>query len=404
MSEQPDNPGLLTRLVSRLSGEVSAETLDAYRRAGLGVYDLLAGAEAERSALAGTSAGDVSDATRCFLLCTWNAFALQTLGDAFVDADYEADPRTVGFVPPITKEQAMGFYGEVEAWMGRGEQARVDPDVSLPLALPAELPAFVEVEPCPSEHLQAMLAAARTLGEHAETAIFDAERLPGAGARELAELRALLASAANAAGYATRLYGDGDVSQELHERIEQSVKEALGAYYLAGQLAAMPELVGRRPVPVSVTGAGRRLAGPGEPGFDPWCLTDPHTRERWKRDPRARDAVELLWQMDPDALATLDLQAEVDEALRQRYVAYATDRRSRRLGNYFCCPWSAVYVTKRPLTIAGRRLRAGQQFTLDVSAEEMAEGEPFKRELLLGNFNPTDRIDYCDPRAGGHED
>lgn len=102
------------------------------------------------------------------------------------------------------------------------------------------------------------------------------------------------------------------MSQELHERIEQSVKEALGAYYLAGQLAAMPEFVGRRPVPVSVTGAGRRLAG--------------------------------------------------------------------------------------------RRLRAGQQLTLDVSAEEMAAGEPFKRELLLGNFNPTDRIDYCDPRAGGHED
>lgn len=288
--------------------------------------------------------------------------------------------------------------------LGRGEQARVDPDVSLPLALPGELPAFVEVEPCPSEHLQAMLAAARTLGEHAETAIFDAERLPGAGARELAELRALLASAANAAGYATRLYGDGDVSQELRERIEHSVKEALGAYYLAGQLAAMPELVGRRPVPVSVTGAGRRLAGPGEPGFDPWCLTVPHTRERWQRDPRARDAVELLWQMDPDASATLDLQAEVGEALRPRYIAYATDRRGRRLGNYFCCPWSAVYVTRRPLTIAGRRLRAGQQFTLDVSAEEMAEGEPFKRELLLGSFNPTDRIDYCDPRAGGHED
>lgn len=106
---------------------MSAETLDAYRRAGLGVY-LLAGAEAERSALAGTSAGDVRDATRCFLLCTWNAFALQTLGDAFVDADYEADPRTVGFVPP-------------------------------PLALPAELPACVEVEPCPSEHLQAMLGS-----------------------------------------------------------------------------------------------------------------------------------------------------------------------------------------------------------------------------------------------------
>jgi len=154
-----------------------------------------------------------------------------------------------------------------------------------------------------------MLAASKTLAEHAETAIFDAEKLPGASESQLAELRALLASADNAAAYAARLYGDGDVSQELHERIEQSVKEALGAYYLAGQLSAMPELVGRHPVPASVTGAGQRLAAPGEPGFDPWCLTDPRSRANWKRDDQARDAIDLLWQADPDPSATLDLQA-----------------------------------------------------------------------------------------------
>jgi len=404
MSEQPDHPGLLTRLVARLSGEVSADTLDAYRRAGLGVYDLVGSAEAERGELAAVPAAAVDDATRCFLLCTWNAFALQTLGDAFVDADYEANPRTVGFVPPVTKDQALQFYGEVEAWMGRGLAARANPNASLPVALPAELPAFVEVEPCPREHLQAMLAASTTLAEHAETAIFDAERLPGASASQLAELRGLLSCAGNAAAYATRLYGDGDVSQDLHERIEQSVKEALGAYYLAGQLSAMPELVGRHPVPASVTGAGPRLAAPGQPGFDPWCLTDPHSRTNWKRDGQARDAIDLLWRADPDPNATLDLQAQIDAALGQGYIEYAVDRNNRRMGNYFCCPWSAVYMTSRPLTIGGRRLRAGQQFTFDVSAEEMAEGEPFKRELLLGNFSPTDRIDYCDPRAGGHHD
>ena len=404
MSAPPDHPGLLTRLVARLSGEVSAETLDAYRRAGLGVYDLLSSAESLRADLAAGEPAAVDPATRCFLLCTWNAFALQALGDAFVDADYEANPRTVGFVPPVTKQQALNLYGEVEAWMGYGHGARVNAHAKLPVALPAELPAFVDVEPCPSEHLQAMLAAAKTLGEHAETAILDAERLPGAGEQQLAELRALLASAGNAAGYARRLYGDGDVSQELHERIEQSVKEALAGYYLAGQLAAMPDLVGRHAVPASVTGAGRRLPGPGERGFDPWCLTDPHTRENWKRDRQARDAIELLWEMDPDPRATLELQAEVDEALRQGYVELATDRRGRRLGNYFCCPWSAVYVTTRPLTIDGQRLRSGQQFTVDVSAEEMGEGGSFKRELLLGSFSPTDRIDYCDPREGGHHD
>lgn len=404
MNAPSQSPGLLTRLAARLSGEVSAETLDAYRRAGLGVYDLLESAEAERAELSAAGASEVPHATRCFLLCTWNAFALQTLGDAFVDADYAAGPRTVGFVPPVTKEQALSFYGEVESWMGHGHGARSNPHAELPMALPAELPAFVEVEPCPREHLQAMLSAARVLGRHAETASLDAERLPGADERQLAELRALLASAANAAAYAERLYGDGSVAQELHERIERSIQEALSGFYLAGQLAAMPDLVGRQPVALSMTGAGAALPGPGEAGFDPWCLTDPHSRDRWKADPRARDAVDLLWEMDPDPRATLDVQAQLVEALRRGYVEYATDSRGERVGNYYCCPWAPILATTRPVTIDGLRLRSGQQLTYDVSAEEMAEGEPFKRELLLGNFTPTDKLDYCNPREGGHAD
>lgn len=47
----------------------------------------------------------------------------------------------------------------MEAWIGRGRQAEADPAFVMPIALPAELPAFAEVEPCPTEHLQAMLAA-----------------------------------------------------------------------------------------------------------------------------------------------------------------------------------------------------------------------------------------------------
>jgi hypothetical protein len=87
--------------------------------------------------------------------------------------------------------------------------------------------------------------------------------------------------------------------------------------------------------------AMRGRAGPavpllGQPGFDPWCLTDPASRTRWQR---------------------------------------------------------------RPVTIAGRQLRPMQQFTFDVSAEEMAEGGQFVRRLLPGPFHPTSNIDYCDPTA-----
>lgn len=390
--------------MARLGGEVSAETLEAYRRAGAGVYDLLALAEARRSELAGADSEVVDDATRCLLLCTWNAFALQTVGDAFLDADYAANRRTVGFVPPITKEQAMRFYGEVEAWMRRSQAAHASGHDALDVAVPAELPAFAEVDPCPVEHLQAMLSATGALREHAETATLDAERLPGASPDQMAELRALLASAANAADYARGLYGGGRAGQEVHERVEASLQEALGLFYLAGQLAAMPDLVGRQPLPASVTGAGARLPGPGEPGFDPWVLTDPRSRDAWGRDPKARAAIDALWKFDPDARATLDLQAEVGEAMRRGYVVYATDRDGRRRGHYYCCPWPPIYATSRPVMIGGRRLRAGEEFTLEVSAEECTEGGPFKRELLVTSFGPTDRVDYCDPRDGGHDD
>ena len=45
--------------------------------------------------------------------CTWNAFVLQTLGNAFLDADYRDNPATVGFVPPITADQVLRFYSPV---------------------------------------------------------------------------------------------------------------------------------------------------------------------------------------------------------------------------------------------------------------------------------------------------
>jgi hypothetical protein len=42
-----------------------------------------------------------------------------------------------------------------------------------------------------------------------------------------------------------------------------------------------------------------------------------------------------------------------------------------------------------------------QEFTFDVSAEEMAEGGSFTRCLLTGPFHPATEIDYCDPAGGG---
>lgn len=404
MSEQPT---LMTRLRAKLAGEIADDTLGAYRAAGASAHDLLVEAEERRAGLTTDDYWAVPPGEQAFFLCTWNAFALQTLGEAFVTADFEHDAGTAGFLPPVTAEQALAFFAEVEQWLVRARQAEVSPAFQLDLYVPAELPEWTEVEPCPMAHLHAMLSGCRSLTDHAEIALADLkQRAPSAREKDVAAIESLLVAARVAAEYAEQLHSElhrgSAASESLHERIESSIKDALARAYLVGQLAAMPGL--EREVRASAGTTGHRLAGPGEPGFDPWCLTDPRSRDRWQSDPQARAAVTSLWSYDPDPTRTLAIQAEIDAAVAAGTVDYAADAQGQPLGNYYCCPWSAVYTARRPVTIDGKRLRAQQQFTFDVSAEEIVEGGPFKRELLLANFSPTDEIDYCDPNAGGHDE
>lgn len=402
-TQQPGaRPRMMTRLAAALRGEVSADTIESLRRAGRGVYDdfLLADGLRERLAMDGVDVRSMPAGARSQLLCTWNAYALQTLGEAFIDADYAADPQTVGFLPPVTAEQAARFLGEVEHWSAAAHRAAADPgfDVTTVQVLPALLPAWVEVEPCPLPHLQAMLASGQALRERAEHAMADFTRagVPTDRAQEAATLAGLAADADSALDYAAGLYSPG-MNPQLHERTENSLRRAIEGYYRLVQLLAVPDLL-RQPkvhaVTVSATGA-RPL--PGQPGFDPWVLTDPAARAMWQRDRNAVRAIETLWYHDPDPAATLAVQGQIDAAVASGHVQAGVTPDGRPIGNYFCCPWSAVYLVRRPVVIAGRSLRTGQQFTFDVSAEEVFEGGSFKRELLVGPFSLTSEIDYCIP-------
>ncbi len=125
-------------------------------------------------------------------------------------------------------------------------------------------------------------------------------------------------------------------------------------------------------------------------------LTDPHSRTRWQQDLAARRAIATLWRYDPDPAATVAIQSQIDAAVA---AGSAVARTSRGQRHYYCCPWSAIYLARQPVTIAGHQLRPMQEFTFDVSAEEMAEGGQFTRRLLVGPFHPTSEIDYCDPAA-----
>src|SRR5262249_7481368 len=78
--------------------------------------------------------------------------------------------------------------------------------------------------------------------------------------------------------------------------------------------------------------------------------------------------------------------------------------RMRKGSYYYCCPWSPVYQVHRPVKINGKQLSVPQQFTFDVSGEELADGGSFVRRIVLGPFQPTDEVDYCDPSSGHHHD
>jgi hypothetical protein len=389
---------MMTRLAAAMHGEVFADTVEAYRRAGGVAYQDMTDAEQLRASLAASGAGlwGASPAQASRLLCAWNAFALQTLGDELVEADYRADPRTAGFLPPVTAEQAAAFLGEVEQWSSRARRAADDAtyDITAEVALPVPLPGWVKVEPCPRAHLDAMLAAARAMRGRAEAALADFVRAEPPQGREdaAARLRGRAAEAGSVVAYGEALWSP-DASGPVHERVENSLRRGIASYYELGQLLAMPVLADR-PQVSAVPVAARPLPLPGQAGFDQWCLTDAYSRARWQRDPAARRAIEALWRYDPDPAATLAIQSQIDAAVAAGAVAGESSRGPR---HYNCCPWSSIYQVRQPVTIAGQPLRPMLEFTFDVSAEEMGEGGEFTRRLLLGPFHPTTRIDYCDP-------
>lgn len=395
----PLRPTLMTKMRATLAGERDSVLLEALRGAGRGAYDELMAAEKLRDELtaAGRTVWNAPPAVASQLLSAWNAFVLQTLGETFLDADYAANPGTVGYVPPVTFQQVAGWLSAVEGWISRARQARVNPDydISTELALPAGLPAWAEVQPCPPEHLAALLAVIPPVREHIDVALFALERgaVSAQQRKGLNRLRQLAAEASAAADYAVGLRTQRH-HPGLHELIENNLKNALELWFHVGQLAAIPRLLGdyralrpaARPDVATLPGGAR---------FDPWCLTDRATLGRWQRDPQARQAIAELWQYDPDPAATLALKAQIDAAVAAGDVVLARTRSGSTC--YYECPWSPLWEVRRPTRIAGRALRVLEQFTMQAAADNVLRGGIFERGIVTGPFHPTNEVEYCDP-------
>jgi hypothetical protein len=273
------------------------------------VYQALGEAEQARTQMLadGQDLWTVPRSVGGHLVATWNAFVLQTLGAGLLDADYAAEPGTIGYVSPVTFDQAWSWFSAAAGWLSQTQQVRANPDYDLAAALrlPAALPAWVEVEPCPPAHLQAMLTAIPPIREHAELALFDLDKNSHTDKQRHAAntLHQLAAEARAATDYAQRL-ADTPAGQRLHELIEAHLKRAVTVWFHLGQLAAMPVLIGQYRLQAGPARVDPQTL-PGASRFDPWCLTDPATRASWQADPKARRAIDALWAADPDPARTL---------------------------------------------------------------------------------------------------
>jgi len=377
-----EEPGLWARIAAHLHGEVAVTALEAYRRGGASVWDLQPALEQRRleAIVSGSDAWTLPAALGAALLCGWNAAALQLLGDELLTADEATEGRDEAFVEPPTAEQTFAFYGQVAGWLSRAQQALHNPEYELDVAVPAVLP-FVGSTPCSHEHLTGLLSGMTRLRARIDALMAELPKGDGESARARHRIEQLKAEGDAAAEYAGHLGGPSDL-RDLQGEIQTQVCCALDRYYLVGQLAAVPRLA-LQPLPhlqrSRHPGRPTPFPAPGDENFDPWCLTDPRVKARLKKTSGARDLIARLWAADPDPVRTLAIKAEIDGALFRDDIAHDVGHLDR-------CPWSPIYLAKRPVRIGRKQLHPLQQFTYDVTLESFRSQRRFVRRIVTGPF------------------
>jgi hypothetical protein len=221
--------------------EAPASGLDGLRDAGSPSYQLLEEADQLRTA-PGFDPWQAPRTTQLFLVCAWNAFALQATADHVLDA---ADPAAHGTVPLAVLAYAQSCFAPVTAWIRGARFAQVNPSYRISTALPAAMPPWPLFERARRAHVRALRAAYEAVAPRAE---YDLRRLvetvTPAAQGQLAELNLVQTEVRTAFAYAEGLDARARGPAQLRE-VSQAIARALGSAFTLGQLVAMPSLVAR---------------------------------------------------------------------------------------------------------------------------------------------------------------
>jgi hypothetical protein len=382
-----ESSAALIRTVRPLQGELPLRTFEAYRSAGSLVRRELDDAERVRLELlrSRTAPRRFPSAAVGRLVAVWNAYVLQTVGEHLLDA---VEHRSFGTVRAGATERILAFLGPVDGWMSQACHAATDVSyrVGEHVRLPAEPPEWRDQTHGPYPLSTAMATALEVVHARGGSVLADYIRSPVMRAEDVTRLRWIRDRAAAAIAYAD-IPGDDDWSWPASTALH--LWYALRLLFLFGQAAAMPALLDAKD---SETVASLVANVPSE--IDVWSLTEPHQRGMLRSLRPARAAIQRLWAADPDPMATVRMQAQIDAALRTGAILFATDRTGVRLGSFHRCPWPAVYEVRRPVTIGGTHLLPMQHFTFDVLGEAYGEWQaPYARRIVVSVFVPADSGD-----------
>ena len=243
MTEQP---GAWGNFVAILRGEVDAGVLEAFRRAGSGVYDLADQVDDKRRllCLAGRSPWQFPLSFQTELLCAWNALVCQSIGDRLLVDDYRQNPATQGLVPPSTFETAERFYGQVRGWLIAARMASQSDRFRTRGPLPAVLPRWAHDASIGLARIRVLQSMCDYLLGRLDPVVGWYTDLPDGKTshdRTHDALRELFAEAQARSDYADELLVEAEPS--LLVLIDRELQDAFAKLHALGQYAAMPGLL-----------------------------------------------------------------------------------------------------------------------------------------------------------------
>lgn len=238
-----------------MRGEVSDANIRGYLRAASQIEEVWQRIDEQLAALSeqGTAPWEAYAKLRYPLAFIRVARTYQVLVKELLAADAAYDPRTAGFLPHVTYDQANAFCHQIQPSLQQAIAALSDatyqPEAMLPFALVPRIES--EGAPCPVAHLQGMIGAAREVRDWAagllaqyELAIQSASGpAPAEIASHLTALHGRLTQGDSQLRFGVDLVGQisqGEATPELHEEAEKSLWEALQTFFLLNQVVAMP--------------------------------------------------------------------------------------------------------------------------------------------------------------------